>query len=453
MIPTDSDYQEILAGEHEFEWKIQLGTEREFGNEYVVKAVGSSTSPPRIIRQMFSGGEPSVGNCIAAEFSITLMLKSYRIPRRSIIRPFFRAVPAEGEPSEWYQAGEFFVDSRNYDPITGTLRINCYDAMLKADGQGGSNYYDVTNISTWPASASSVVAEIAQIIGVEIDSRTSIQSGFMVDDPEDFTMREVLGYIAAAHAANWCITNEGKLRMIPLRGDNTTTIPLNLSAESLDVGPEYPSYTKIKLEKDSKTTYVSGIAVGLILTAEDPWATQAKADYMRDAVEHLSYQPFNATDAIVDPALELGDKISFISDEDVVSSYVWSIDMTCDEYSASTVGASGGDELNHEYPYIPITKRRQRRVEEEIEELEESVEETIEETVEEIAQEIVPAEVDSKLELTLIRAKEMNFSGWDNGNFYEILDNDVQINYTVLFDGLGRPILIVDGEHTCEIVW
>lgn len=84
---------------------------------------------------------------------------------------------------------------------------------------------------------------------------------------------------------------------------------------------------------------------------------------------------------------------------------------------------------------------------------EETLEETKEEIIDEVTEEIVPAEIDSKLEVSLIRAKEMNFADWDNGSFYEILDNDVQINYTVLFDGQGRPVLIVDDEHICEIVW
>ena len=76
-----------------------------------------------------------------------------------------------------------------------------------------------------------------------------------------------------------------------------------------------------------------------------------------------------------------------------------------------------------------------------------------EEIIDDVTEEIVPAEVDSKLELALVRAQEMNFSDWDNGSFYEILDNGVQIDYTVLFDGLGRPILIMDGSHSCQIVW
>lgn len=100
--------------------------------------------------------------------------------------------------------------------------------------------------------------------------------------------------------------------------------------------------------------------------------------------------------------------------------------------------------------YVPTYYEQ---VNDDFDDYEETVDEKIEETKEEITQEIVPAEVEAKLELALLRAKEMNFSDWDNGSFYEILDNDVQIDYTVLFDAQSRPILIVDGEHTCEIVW
>lgn len=97
---------------------------------------------------------------------------------------------------------------------------------------------------------------------------------------------------------------------------------------------------------------------------------------------------------------------------------------------------------------------------EEVEELVEDVKtsvadlaESVDETVTELVEETIPATVDSKMELALVRAQEMNFSGWDSGSFFEILDNGVQINYTVLFDGSGRPVLIADGDHACVIVW
>lgn len=100
--------------------------------------------------------------------------------------------------------------------------------------------------------------------------------------------------------------------------------------------------------------------------------------------------------------------------------------------------------------YVPTYYEK---VNDDFDDYDEIVDEKIEETKEEITEEIVPAEVDSKLELALIRAKEMNFSGWDNGSFYEVLDNDDVVNYSVVFDGQNRPILISDGEHDCVIAW
>ena len=82
----------------------------------------------------------------------------------------------------------------------------------------------------------------------------------------------------------------------------------------------------------------------------------------------------------------------------------------------------------------------------------EAVQDSIEDMEEEINEEI-PSQVDSALGLALVRASRMDFSNWDNGSFYEILDNGLTVNYTVLFDALDRPILIVDGTHSCVIAW
>lgn len=81
--------------------------------------------------------------------------------------------------------------------------------------------------------------------------------------------------------------------------------------------------------------------------------------------------------------------------------------------------------------------------------VDEKIEETKEEILDEVTEDIIPTE----LELALIRAKEMNFADWDNGSFYEVLDNDVRIDYTVMFDDQDRPIMIIDSSHVCEIVW
>ena len=69
----------------------------------------------------------------------------------------------------------------------------------------------------WPRTQTAVVAEICTRMGVELDSRTVLGS-YPVEYPNDFTMREILGYIAAAQGGNWIVTGAGKLLLIPLFG-------------------------------------------------------------------------------------------------------------------------------------------------------------------------------------------------------------------------------------------
>ena len=141
--------------------------------------------------------------------------------------------------------------------------------------------------------------------------------------------------------------------------------------------------------------------------------------------------------------LKLGDEvhIQYASLEVDTTTRVISLDY--DYFHPWNISMQCGD-------YVPTYYEQ---VNDDFDDYEETLEETKEEIIDEVTEDIVPAEVDAKLELTLLRAKEMNFADWSNGSFYEVLDNDVQIDYTVLFDAQSRPILIVDGEHTCEIVW
>lgn len=443
MIATNQAYKNIVAGRHGFEWKIAIDN-AEFGSSYIVGGSSGDAMAPRLIRQMFPSGEPSVGNCMSAEFIVTLLLPSSAIPRYSIIRPYFRAVAADGSYSDWYQAGTFFIDSRRYNPTTGTTTLTCYDAMLKADGAGGNTYYDLTSITSWPASASAVVAEIADIINVDVDSRTSIQSGFTVGDPGDYTMREVLGFIAAAHAGNWCITNSGKLRLVPIIGDDTDTISLELSIEDAEISRPFPVWSRAVLKVDSKTKYVSGGSYGINLYADDPWGTQAKADYMASVIDGFSYYPYEIKNAFIDPAAELGDKLTFRdrSNSNIISSRLWNFDLLCDDMAPSTAMATGGDELKQEYPYIPIAKRRARRTEEQLEEVKEEIEEGI------------PEEIEEAISQVFLKVSELDFSGWATGYFSETLDNDQVNGFLVDFDGSGMPIRITDGVgHETEVIW
>ena len=63
---------------------------------------------------------------------------------------------------------------------------------------------------------SPVASACAEKMGVEIDERTSISSAYEISYPTDYTCRELLQHIAAAHGGNWIITDAGKLRLVIL---------------------------------------------------------------------------------------------------------------------------------------------------------------------------------------------------------------------------------------------
>lgn len=167
---------------------------------------------------LFTGDAPSVGGCRARTMKLVAWVPSESIPRGAKIKIEQRLILPDyrtGEiisAAEWIPKGTFYVSSRSTDQVTGAVTFIGYDGMRKADGQFVSNL----DTDEWPRPCDQVVAAIAQRMGVAVDSRTVLDPSVMVDYPNDYTMREVLGYIAAAHAGNWIITDANKLRLIGL---------------------------------------------------------------------------------------------------------------------------------------------------------------------------------------------------------------------------------------------
>lgn len=82
----------------------------------------------------------------------------------------------------------------------------------------------------------------------------------------------------------------------------------------------------------------------------------------------------------------------------------------------------------------------------------EAVQDSISE-MEEAIEEEIPEQIEERLNVVLLRAKEMDFSNWDTGYFSEVLEDDTQCSYLVDFDNDGRPVKIYDANHECVIIW
>jgi len=167
----------------------------------------------RIVSAYTSGSlfsKVGIGNCVSRSVKLEIFPQD-QIPRQAKIEIYVR-ISVGATASEWIPKGVFYIDTRQTDSSTGMVTINGYDAMLKAE----QVYLDNDPGFDWPMDMASVANSIAERMGVTIDARSNISSNFLVEYPLDYTMREILGYIAVAHAGNWIITDAGELRLVRL---------------------------------------------------------------------------------------------------------------------------------------------------------------------------------------------------------------------------------------------
>lgn len=151
--------------------------------------------------------EFGIGNATTAQLSISLYADD--IPRGATIKRYIRLKNGD-QVSEWLPKGIFFVNRRAEDD--GYWTIEAFDSMRKAE-----NVWEPDQSLQFPLSMPDAVAEFARIMGVEVDPRTVLNPAYTIDYPaNDYTIRNELCYIAAAHAGNWIVTDEGKLLLVPL---------------------------------------------------------------------------------------------------------------------------------------------------------------------------------------------------------------------------------------------
>lgn len=193
-------YQQIMSGEHYAERKINIA-----GTDYGEDAIVSLTTTGGL----FADGTLSVGSAVSREINLSLWNISKTIPKMAKLIPYYR-ISNGTQTSEWIQKGVFYIDTRSVD--SGLLTIHGYDDMLKAE-----QIWTPDQSLEFPMPMTQVVDIIANIMGVEIDARTVLNSSYTVDYPaNDYTLRDVLRFIAAAHGGNWIMSDVGELWLVGL---------------------------------------------------------------------------------------------------------------------------------------------------------------------------------------------------------------------------------------------
>ena len=219
-------------------------------------------------RNIFSSNSPMIGCCCSSVLDIEIIPTS-PVPRMAPIVVTTRLKSADGtQYSEWIDAGTYYVDTRSKERDGLTMHFTAYDSMLKAD----QPYLANSEIDEWPCDETDVVDEIAALMGITVDERT-VLAGYDVDYPnQDWTIREVLGWIAAANCGNWIITPQNELYLVPLNTDtsylgsnSSTAILFGDSLIILSTGYDYDKARDVLAENDT-----TGILFGDSLIVANP---------------------------------------------------------------------------------------------------------------------------------------------------------------------------------------
>lgn len=304
-------------------------------------------SAPIITRGTMQG-QLSVGNVVSACCAVSVRAASSAIPRSAVVHIKHRLVSADGATvSEWLPAGTFYISRRRVDPINGVVILECYDALLKSN----EDMPELPGV-TYPISMTVAAQTIAQIIGVDIDSRTVIQTGaeYVIGAPTaGTTMRDILATIAGANAGNWIMTPSGKLRLVPVVDVTGAASPLAVSGVigGIQIG-DAGTVTGVRREDEGGNQILIGTDGGIIV---DVGLSAPLALAASEILIGQVYQPYAMTGAVYSPAAEIGDPVDADGTGTVIG-VLYNETASLGPAYRGDISAPGATEYSNEYPFI-----------------------------------------------------------------------------------------------------
>lgn len=347
MQTKSATFTTIEAGSHHVEYKLNIA-----GTDIAASAVEELSLEGALFT------EYSIGNCNLRTANITVQGNYSPGDEVKIYARLANSTTA----SEWIQLCDLIIYSREL--VDGTYSvITAYDKLCQAE-------YVYKRVPTWTDQPmSDVVTGICTDLGLTLTTRAAgLLPAYIVEDPNAMTARDLLCNIATAVAANWCMTYDGKLDLIPL------TVPAyvydiqagDIELDSYQSKITYSAWVGVELEGQSLVyRSPSGLTeaqwktlkgTGRIMSAKCSWATQAMADAILATLQSTAteFSPWQMK-GNVDICAELGDGVRVQGTESVLGNY--SLE-TAGGRLFGTIGAHGISNIANLSPYTPKVERQ-----------------------------------------------------------------------------------------------
>lgn len=226
MHNVSSTYNRIINSAYTTETVLQIGGSGDITDGITDSALQSMGAPiygmdklisMKTTGSVFSGSTPGIGSCVSRTISVEILDKDIQpIGRSARLIPLVR-VKNKNEVSEWIPKGVFYVDTRKktaaYDG-SNVIELTGYDAMIKAE---------VAYVPDESNTDIQVVSNCADILGVGVDSRTEqiMDGNYSIPNLNDYSVREVLGFVGSLYAGNFIISDLGNLQLVPISGGDS----------------------------------------------------------------------------------------------------------------------------------------------------------------------------------------------------------------------------------------
>lgn len=336
MQTVSENWAGILAGQHITNFKMEIA-----GETYTYADIVSGSIHLALMETL------SLGNAGCGTIEVTFKPRG-TIPTMARI-DCSAQISSGSQVSDWLPFGVFYIDTRKTDAF-GWMTITGFDAMLKAE----QLYLD--NEGQYPMAMADAVAFIAGLIGVEVDERCAI-ADYTIDYPaEIYTLREVLGSIAAASGGSWCISPAGKLWLVPLAAPSAAEETPCGSCDILEGG--LVTISRVTLYPDDGTKRTAGNDTGYEITGTCAYATDEMCQALLAKLQGVPYLPLESREVLIDPALELGDTICVNGNTTILGE----IRYTIGKGMLAEIAAPIDSEINHEYPYGQSGSRTERQL-------------------------------------------------------------------------------------------
>lgn len=460
MKQTTQSYKDIFANpNHWAEHQVTIN-----GVTYGMDAIVKLSTPG----QLFDTSGPGIGSAVSREMELEFMPRG-TIPAaaKCVVKTRIGAIDeATGfeQWSTWIPMGEFYIDSRAYDETGEVMKVHCYDAMLKTEYVYLDKHMDSDSGASWPKQAREVYQNISADIGVtgSADVIQAIPASWAMPYPGNKTARDLLREIAVALGGNFVVNDSGLLACVRLKKSTTVAQDLKLNVGALERGVDSGAFTKVRITGiqgvEGVTEYTAGNDTGLTIEGECPWGTQAIADSVLSTIAGWVYRPYTASEALLDPAVEIGDTVKINGWTSMVAKLDRNFDKMCD----ATLSAPEDEELNHEYPYVYTGYKGNhelKKVEQEVNKVDAEVaglksdlgktNKSLSETNKNL--EAFKGSIGS---MSSQRTTALNFSKWSSKEFTETLEGGTVMTYTLTFDSNGRPTKVTASDgHAIDITW